>query len=265
MLAQVLGPAIVLALTRGHSPLKLVFNLAQFGLTACLAVITLHALAPAPQALGPGSVAGRVRRRARERADRRDARVRAIALAEGVFPSRRMALMMGADLLVALTNTSVGLAGATLLAEDRRAGWLLLAPACVLLLAYRAYMSERTKHESLEFLYGVARSLSRAPDIESALVDLLRRTRETFRVEVAEIVLFSGDQPLRTALDRRGPRDAHGAARARARRRAAATSSATSRPPCSWSASRHRAARALPGPRAGSSRRWSRRCRARRG
>ena len=101
----------------------------------------------------------------------------AIALAEGVFPSRRMALMMGADLLVALTNTSVGLAGATLVAEDRRAGWLLLAPACILLLAYRAYLSERTKHESLEFLYGVARSLSRAPDIESALVDLLRRTQ----------------------------------------------------------------------------------------
>ena len=54
MVAQVLGPAIVLALTRGHSPLKLVFNLAQFGLTACVAVITLHALAPVPQVLGPG-------------------------------------------------------------------------------------------------------------------------------------------------------------------------------------------------------------------
>ena len=91
----------------------------------------------------------------------------AIALAEGVIPSRRLALMMGADLLVSLTNTSVGLAGATLVAQDARAGWLLLAPACILLLAYRAYLSERTKHESLEFLYGVARSLSRAPDIET--------------------------------------------------------------------------------------------------
>ena len=38
-------------------------------------------------------------------------------------------MMMGADLLVALTNTSVGLAGATLVAEDRRAGWLLRLPA----------------------------------------------------------------------------------------------------------------------------------------
>ena len=35
-------------------------------------------------------------------------------------------------------------------------------------------------------------------------MDLLRRTSETFRVEVAEIVLFSGETPLRTALDRRG-------------------------------------------------------------
>ena len=35
-------------------------------------------------------------------------------------------------------------------------------------------------------------------------MDLLRRTSATFRVEVAEIVLFSGDQPLRTALARRG-------------------------------------------------------------
>lgn len=204
VLAQVVGPALVLALTRGHSPLKLIFNLAQFGLTACLAVVTLHALAPDPQVLGPGLwlavfaavIASSVTGAALV--------VAAIALAEGMLPSRKLALMMGADLLVALTNTSVGLAGATLLAEDRRAGWLLLAPACILLLAYRAYLSERTKHESLEFLYGVARSLSRAPDIESALVDLLRRTSETFRVQVAEIVLFSGDQPLRTALDRRG-------------------------------------------------------------
>ncbi len=204
VIAQVLGPAVVLTLTRGHSPLKLVFNLAQFGLTACLAVITLHLIAPVPQALGPGlwlAVFAAVLVSAAMGATLVFA---AIALAEGVFPSRRMALMMGADLLVALTNTSVGLAGATLVAEDRRAGWLLLAPACILLLAYRAYLSERTKHESLEFLYGVARSLSRAPDIESALVDLLRRTSETFRVEVAEIVLFSGEQPLRTALDRRG-------------------------------------------------------------
>jgi diguanylate cyclase (GGDEF)-like protein len=201
VIAQVVGPMIVLALSRGHSPLKLVFNLGQFALTASLAVITLHALAGPTIELGPElwvAVFAAVGVSAVTGATLVFA---AIGLAEGVIPSRKLALMMGADLLVAMTNTSVGLAAATLVARDAEAGWLLLAPAIVLLLAYRAYLSERTKHESLEFLYGVARSLSRAPDIESALVDLLQRTRDAFRVETAEIVLFStGDTPLRTAL-----------------------------------------------------------------
>ena len=199
--AQVIGPAVVLAMTRGHSPMKLAFNLAQFGLTACLSVVTLHALAPVPADLGPWLWLAVFAAVAVSAVTGATLVFAAIALAEGVIPSRRLALMMGADLLVALTNTSVGLAAATLMAEDRRAGWLLVAPACILLLAYRAYLSERTKHESLEFLYGVARSLSRAPDVETALVDLLSRTREAFRVRTAEIVLFSGGEvPLRTSL-----------------------------------------------------------------
>jgi hypothetical protein len=94
--------------------------------------------------------------------------------------------MIGAALIVALTNTSVGLAGASVVAEDVRSGWLLLPPAAILVLAYRAYLSEHTKHRSLEFLYGVARSLSRAPDVETALVDLLERTRDAFRVAVED-------------------------------------------------------------------------------
>ena len=54
----------------------------------------------------------------------------------------------------------------------------------------------------MEFLYGVARSLTRAPDIESALTDLLGRTREAFNVGSADIILFgaSNDLPLRTSL-----------------------------------------------------------------
>jgi diguanylate cyclase (GGDEF)-like protein len=201
VIAQFVGPALVLALLRRNSPLKLVFNLAQFGLTAGLAVVTLHALAPAPADLGPQLWFATFAAVAVSALSGASLVFAAITLSEGVIPSRRLAMMMGVDLLVALTNTSVGLAGATLVAQDRRAGWLLIAPACILLLAYRAYLSERTRHESLEFLYGVARSLSRAPDIETALADLLERTRGSFRVEVAEIVLLSGGEtPLRTAL-----------------------------------------------------------------
>ena len=217
VIAQVLGPGrrcwrSRAGTRRSSSP----STSPQFGLTACLAVITLHVLAPAA---GRRSARSCGRRRSPPWRSARSTGATlvfaAIALSEGVIPSRRLALMMGADLLVAMTNTSVGLARRRRWRKDPRAGWLLLAPACILLLAYRAYLSERTKHESLEFLYGVARSLSRAPDIETALVDLLRRTRESFRVR--------GGRDR--AVLRRRHAAAHVARRRRARRSAWSRSS----------------------------------------
>jgi diguanylate cyclase (GGDEF)-like protein len=207
VLAQIVGPALVLlVVSRARTPVKLAFNLAQFALTAMLTVVVLHTLAPAPQDIGPGVWLATIVAVGTGSLVAAGLVLSAIGLAEGALPSAGTLRMYAADIVVALTNTSIGLAGATLLAEDFTAGWLLLAPAAVLLLAYKAYLSERTKHRSLEFLYGVARSLSRAPDVETALADLLVRTREAFRVRSAELVLFGtgGDLPLRTALGEDG-------------------------------------------------------------
>jgi len=206
ILAHVVGPVLVLLFIRRSAPVKLAFNVAQFALTATLTVVVLQALVPAPTEIGPqvwtatfvAVGAGSLVAAALVLA--------AIALAEGTLPSVQMLGMFGADVVVSLTNTSIGLAGATLIAQDWSAGWLVIPPAAVLILAYRAYLSEHTKHQSLEFLFGVARSLSRSPDVETALVDLLHRTRECFRVRSAEIILFGagGDLPLRTSLDAGG-------------------------------------------------------------
>jgi diguanylate cyclase (GGDEF)-like protein len=201
VIAQVVGPALVLVLRRGRSPMKLAFNVAQFTLTASLATITLHALAAAPATAGPGLWAATLAAVAIASLVGATLVFSAIGLAEGALPSERPVTMIGAALVVALTNASVGLACASVVAEDVRSGWLLLPPAGILLLAYRAYVSERTKHQSLEFLYAVARSVSRAPDLESGLLNLLGRCRQSFRVRTAEVVLFAtgGDIPLRTA------------------------------------------------------------------
>ena len=204
--AQIIGPAIVLLLIRRSAAVKIVFNLAQFALTACLSIVVLHALMPAPVDIGPGvwtatfiavgagSLVGAA------------LVLTAIGLAEGMIESGDALRMFGADLVVSLTNTSIGLAGATLVAQDSNAGWLMIPPATVLILAYRAYLSEHSKHRALEFLYDVARSLTRAPEVEGALLDLLERTRGAFHVRAAEIILFGsgGDLPLRTALEASG-------------------------------------------------------------
>ena len=206
VIAQVVGPLVVLLFVRGSAPVKVAFNVAQFALTATLTVLVLHTLMPAPAAIGPGVWTATFVAVAAASLVAAGLVLAVIALAEGALPSVDVYRMFGADLVVALTNTSIGLAGATLIAQDWHAFWLIIPPAVVLILAYRAYLSEHTKHRSLEFLYGVARSISRAPDVETALVDLLARTREAFRVRTAEIILFGagGDMPLRTSLDLSG-------------------------------------------------------------
>ncbi len=205
VIAMVVGPAIVLLWTRGQSPVRLAFNLSQFALTAALATIVLHALAPAPAEIGPmvwlatvlavfaASLTGAV------------LVFCAIGLSEGSIRSRKLAGMLGADLLVAVTNTSVALSGATIVAHDLRASWLLIPPAAILLLAYRAWVSERAKHQSLEFLYGVTRRLSRGGELEAELLDLLRRTRSSFRVKTAELVLLPGEPDVGALRTARGP------------------------------------------------------------
>ena len=75
------------------------------------------------------------------------------------------------------------------------------------MLAYRAYMAERRKHESLEFLHEVTRLLARAPDITAGISGLLQRTLDVFRGDLAEIILLPSDQrseALRTTLEQGG-------------------------------------------------------------
>ena len=115
--------------------------------------------------------------------------------------------MLLMDLTVTTTNASLGLAGAVIVFYDARALPLLVVPLVTVFLAYRAYATERQRHESLEFLYETTRTLSRSPEIVGALEGLLARSVEAFRAEIAEIVLFpsEGNAPLRTT---HGPGDA---------------------------------------------------------
>src|SRR5579862_5254556 len=53
VLACLVGSAVVLVLDRRLPPIKFIFNLAQFALTTCIAVLVLHAAAPANGDMGP--------------------------------------------------------------------------------------------------------------------------------------------------------------------------------------------------------------------
>ena len=108
---------------------------------------------------------------------------------------------------------------------------MLLIPALTVFAVYRAYISERQRHERLEFLYDANRTLSRSPEVAEALEALLARSLEAFSADVAEVLLFTAEgDPLRTTHGPGDQRTTHGAGRPGDRRGARRRSSTPTTP-----------------------------------
>jgi diguanylate cyclase (GGDEF)-like protein len=207
LLAVLAGPIGVLVVNRSQAAVRLAFTVSLFSLGAAVAATIFHALVPAREAVDPAVWAAALA------AALANALVGALLVSAAVRISgqpvapTKLARTVAMAIAVCVTNTCLALAGATAVASDARAALLLLVPAAAVVLAYRAYMAERRKHESLEFLHEVTGLLAQAPDVAAALAGLLRRTLDVFRGDLAEIVLLPSDQrsePLRTALERGG-------------------------------------------------------------
>jgi diguanylate cyclase (GGDEF)-like protein len=202
IIGTLIGTSLVLILDRRLPLIKLVFNLAQFVLGACLAVVVFHWVVTDASDLGPDVWLGVML------ATQTSALVAVllisivISLSEGLIKLKTFGHMLMMDLVVTVTNTSLALAGAVIVHNDARAIPLLGIPVATVFLAYRAYLLERQRHERLEFLYEATRTLSNSPEIVLALESLLARSLEAFRAELAEIVLLGSDgsPSLRTTL-----------------------------------------------------------------
>ncbi len=202
VVACLVGSAVVLVLDRRLPPIKFIFNLAQFGLTTCIAVLVLHAAAPASGDMGPQIWIATLLATQAGGAVAILLIATAISLSEGLVKLATIGHMFLMDAVVTLSNTSLGLCGAVLTADDPRSLPLLVVPAVTLFAAYRAYLAERERHKRLEFLYEANRTLVHSREIAHALEGLLLRSLDAFRAEMAEIILFGSDQnpSLRTLL-----------------------------------------------------------------
>jgi diguanylate cyclase (GGDEF)-like protein len=205
VLGALLGTGIVWGIVRRLAPVKLAFNLAQLALAASVAAGVLSRIAGDASALEPTTWVGLYGATLSAGALTILLLGGAIALAEGNLTVRTLTQMFATDALVTLINASIAIAAALIVATDARAVPVLLVPALTVFAVYRAYISERQRHERLEFLYDANRTLSRSPEVAEALEELLARSLEAFRADVAEVLLAAGDgAPLRTT---HGPGD----------------------------------------------------------
>jgi diguanylate cyclase (GGDEF)-like protein len=207
ILARVVGSAIALFFNRRQRNVKLAFNLAQFSFASVVSVAIVHAVVNPAGAFGPTVWAAVLLVALAENLIGVLTVSTAISLAEGTSQYRRIPEMLRLGVVVSLTNASLALMALTVLYLSPQSIWLFVLPTITAALAYRAYISERQQHETIELLYESTRILQRSPQLDTALVSLLDHARKMFRADVAEIRLLprhEGDDVLRCQV---GPGD----------------------------------------------------------
>lgn len=192
VVAQVVGAGVALALHRRQSLLKLTFNLANFAVQAGVATALFHRFSGAGDGIGSRAWLAAFGATAVSSFASVLMIFLAMSLSEGRVDVKHLPQAVGFGALVTMTNTSLGLIGATVVWVNSLAALLLFVPATTLFLAYRAYADQREKHESLEFLYESTRVINRSPETESAVLALLSQARKMFRAEYAEVRILAG-------------------------------------------------------------------------
>jgi diguanylate cyclase (GGDEF)-like protein len=201
LLALLVGSAVALIVAERQAPAKLAFNLSNFALTGVLSLAVFHRIVTADATLDPidwvaafaaslaAAVVGAV------------TTATVITISGGAPQYEKLPEMLQFGGIVAVANTSLALLAVSLFLVNPVTLILLAVPLATVFVAYGAYVSEREKHERLELLYQSSRILQHSPELDSSLVALLEHTRNMFRAEWAQIILYPHkptDEALRT-------------------------------------------------------------------
>ena len=208
LLALLVGSGLALAWAR-QAPLKLAFNVVNFGLGGAAGLSVFHILGTHLGTPSPADWFAAFTATMTTTVLSSLCVATAISLSGGAPQFQKLPQMLQFGGLVAVANTSLALLAVSILWVDWQLTWLLVVPLVTVFLAYRAYLSEREKGERLEFLYQSGRILQHSPELDSAIVALLDYARDMFRAELAEVLLFprdgSGDALRTRSRDGRKP------------------------------------------------------------
>ena len=203
VLAQVVGAAVALTVVRKQRSAKLVFNLANLTLQCVLVLLIFHAVvgANSPDS-ETGWIAAIVATEVASAVGIANI-VGAILLSKTRLSPRRSARTLAMGLVATFTTTNVAVIGIAAVIAHPYLGVPLVVMAGVLVLAYRAYGRERSRRDSLAFLYRASQVTQGTGDLDEIVVSLLEHVREMFNAEVAELVVLGDDSEagmLRTTV-----------------------------------------------------------------
>jgi diguanylate cyclase (GGDEF)-like protein len=186
--AQVVGVGITMVVHRKQRGVRLAFNLSQFALGGCLAVMTWTGLASVlgtswnwiAALVGVGVATSTAAL----------CIFAVMTLSEGRVQLRGLWEMLGFSVPFTLGSGAVGIVLARTAVHDTAALALLALPSLLIVAAYRAYMKARDQQENMRLLHEVTSLLHSNGDSHEALGDFLTSIRSAFRANLAELVLI---------------------------------------------------------------------------
>ncbi len=190
LLAVLVGSSAALVLQPRQRLIKTAFNLANFMFVASLSLLIVRAFASMAATPTPGDWLAAFAATLTATVVSAVSIALVITMSGGAPQFEKLPEMVRFGSMVAVANTSLALLAVAVIQRDPALLWLLVLPLVIVFLAYRAYLSEREKHERLELLYQSSRILQHSPELDSSLVALLGHARAMFRVELAEVVLY---------------------------------------------------------------------------
>ena len=202
LLGLLLGSTIALVRRRRQSPLQLAFNTSHFFLAGVLAVVAFDQVVRADP-LGPLGWSGALLATVIVTVVGHAAITGATILSGSRPDVERLSQVLSLGVTASVTTTTVALIAVGMLWRDQRSALLLVVPVAMGALAYRGYMEQRSKSDTLDLIYESTRMLHRSPEVDSALIGLLTQARTIFRAELAEITLLpteDGAPAIRTTL-----------------------------------------------------------------
>ncbi len=188
--AHAVGNIIAFGVLRRNTPIKLVFNVAQFALQAVVSVIAFRAVIQLGDPLGVYGWLG-VLMAAGLSLLIADFLITIAVGFSGARPSRAEANdVLRFSAIAAAMNVALGLVAVTIVNAQPEAAWLAFIPIAVLFVAYRAYTSQMDERLRTAAMYEISRDLHRSSVIDASLEVVAQGTAKMFDARYASILIF---------------------------------------------------------------------------
>jgi diguanylate cyclase (GGDEF)-like protein len=200
LVAQVVGIVIARAVGVRQSVVKHAFNVAVAALDACLAVLIFRALVEVPAPVDPVSWLAAALAATAATVCSAVMVAAVIGISDRQLGHLPILETLGPSLVITAVNSTLGLAIGVVLFLNPLSALLLVGPAILTVIGYRAYTSQVEERHRRDLLTACSRILDGDATVAARVADALELCRETLRAGSLQMILWARDRREHDAI-----------------------------------------------------------------